>query len=145
MKKNIVSMLAMVVILGGCGLANSVYLNYNFKAGMELTTSVGNPMVEITQACKNGVDGKVHSSITVRLIYSGRSGNTITITYQMFSNDLTRPTSSEDLTYDISEKKKIAWGSTVIEVKEASNSFIRFVVLESPAYRYPSGSKVRDC
>jgi hypothetical protein len=49
------------------------------------------------------------------------------------------------LTYDISEKKKIAWGSTVIEVKEASNSFIRFVVLESPAYRYPSGSKVKGC
>ena len=71
MKKNIVSMLAMVVILGGCGLANSVYVNYNFKAGMELTTSVGNPMIETTQACKNDVDGNVLSSINVRLIYSG--------------------------------------------------------------------------
>ena len=145
MKKNILSMLAMVVILGGCGLANSVYLNYNFKAGMELTTSVGNPMVEITEACKNGVDGKVHSSMTVRLIYSGKSGNTIRITYQEFSNDLTRPTFSQDFTYDISERKKIDLGGTVIEVKEASNSFITFVVLESPAYRYPSGSKIREC
>ena len=61
----------------------------------------------------------------------------------MFSNNLTRPASSEDLTYHISENKRIAWGTTVIEVKEATNSFITFVVLESPAYRYPSGSKVR--
>ena len=145
MKKKIVSMLAMVVILGGCGLANSVYLNYNFSAGMELTTSVGNPMVEITQACKNGVGGKVHSSITIQLIYSGKSVNTITITYREFSNDLTRPTFSQDFTYDISERKKIDLEGTIIEVKEASNSFITFVVLESPVYRYPSGSKIREC
>jgi hypothetical protein len=150
MKKIALILLATVVILGGCGLANSIYLNYNFSAGMELTTSVGNPMVEITQACKNGVHGKVHSSITFQLIYSGKSVNTIRITYREFSNDLTRPTFSQDLTYDISERKKMdfegtVFEGTVIEVKEASNSFITFVVLESPVYRYPSGSKVMEC
>jgi len=145
MKRIIVSMLAMVVILGGCGLANSVYVNYNYNAGMELTTSVGSPMTEATEYCKNDVYGNIHSSFTQQLIYSGKSGNIIRITYREFSNNLARPAFSQDLTYDLSESKRITFRNTVIEVKEATNSFITFVVLESPAYRYPSGSKLRGC
>jgi hypothetical protein len=145
MKKIIVSMLAMAIILGGCGLANSIYLNYNFKSGIVLTTSVGSPMIDISEYCKNDVYGNVRESSTIQLIYSGKAGNIIRITYREFSNNLARPAFSQDLTYDLSESKRITFRSTVIEVKEATNSSITFVVLESPAYRYPSGSKIGGC
>lgn len=145
MKKTIVSMVAMVVILAGCGLANSLYLDYNFSAGVVLTTSVGSPMLEETQYCKNDVYKNVHYSFITQLIYSGKSGNTIRVTYREFSNNMARPAFNQDLTYDLSESQRITFRNTVIEVKEATNSFIKFVVLESPAYRYPSGSKPRGC
>ena len=137
-------MLAMVLVLSGCGLSNGIYINYNFNSGVEQTTTVGSPMLDIKAYCKNEVYGNIITSENQQLIYSGKTGTVIRITYREFSNLLARPAFSQDLTYDLSEDKIIAFRNTRIRIEEATNSNIRFVVLESPAYKYVSGTKVKS-
>jgi len=138
------ALLVMVVLLSGCGLSNGVYITHNVTPGVEQTTSVGVPMLDIQTYCKNEVYNNILTSATQQLIYSGKSGTVIRIMYREFANQLARPAFSQDLTYDLAESPIITFRDTKIEVKEASNSNIRFLVLKSPALWLPSGTKIRN-
>lgn len=62
------------------------------------------------------------------LIYNGKSKDTIKLAYREYKDDLARPAFYQDLTYDLSESKIIGFRSMNIEVIEATNSSIKFIV-----------------
>lgn len=65
------------------------------------------------------------------LLYNGKSGQTIKIAYREFVKDMARPSYFQDLTYDLSESKTISFKGIKLDVLSASNSSIKFKVLES--------------
>jgi hypothetical protein len=67
-------------------------------------------------------------SFKQELIYNGKSKDTIKITYREFKDNFARAAFSQDLIYDMTESKEIGFRGMVIEVVEATNSFIKFVV-----------------
>lgn len=62
------------------------------------------------------------------LIYNGKSGSTIRLSYREYKDDFARPAFFQDLSYDLSEEKIIGFKGMKIEVNEATNSLIRFIV-----------------
>jgi hypothetical protein len=62
------------------------------------------------------------------LIYNGKSKDTIRISYREYINDMARPAFYQDLTYDLLESQEIAFRDLRIEVLEATNSAIKFIV-----------------
>jgi hypothetical protein len=133
------------LVISGCGLVNSRYLQYEPPCQEVTTTSVGSTMMQIEEQCKNDVYGNIYASFTQQLIYAGKIGTTIRITYREFSNSLARPAFSQELTYDLSESKTIVFRKTKIKLNEASNSSITFIILESPMCQKTSGTKIGEC
>ena len=69
-------------------------------------------------------------SFKCELLYNGISGNTIQITYREYVDEMARPAFYQNLQYDLTEKKIIAFRSLKIEVISATNSEMIFQVLE---------------
>jgi hypothetical protein len=67
-------------------------------------------------------------SFKQELIYNGKSQNTIKLSYREFKDDFARPAFSQGLTYDLSEGKTIEFRGMKIEILEATNSGIKFIV-----------------
>jgi hypothetical protein len=67
-------------------------------------------------------------SLKQELIYNGKSKDTLKIAYREFKNDFTRPAFYQDLSYDMSESKEIGFRGMVIDILEATNSYVRFIV-----------------
>ena len=65
------------------------------------------------------------------LIYSGKVGTRIRIGYREFANDIARPAFSNDAEYDLNESRIIGYKGARIEVIEATNQSIRYVVLQN--------------
>ena len=61
-------------------------------------------------------------------IYNGKSGSTLKFSYREFSNDYARPAFTQDLQYDLDESSIIGFREMRIEVKEASNTNITYMV-----------------
>lgn len=65
------------------------------------------------------------------LIYSGRIGNKINVSYREFSNSMARPAFNNDVEYDLSASMQIGYKGAQIEVINADNSSITYRVLRS--------------
>lgn len=69
-------------------------------------------------------------SFKEELIYKGRSGNIIRISYREFRRDATRPDFSQELTYDLSQSDTIVFKRYRIRVLDANSEYITFIVLK---------------
>lgn len=67
-------------------------------------------------------------SFRQELIYNGKAKDSIRLTYREFKNDMARPAFFQDLAYDLSESKTIGFRGMLIDVVEATNSTITFIV-----------------
>ncbi|MEF1310696.1 hypothetical protein QTO01_11365 [Vibrio mytili] len=65
------------------------------------------------------------------LIYSGKVGNKINISYREFSNDSARPAFNNEAEYDLSESKVIGYKGALLEVIDASNTSITYKLLKN--------------
>lgn len=65
------------------------------------------------------------------LIYGGRVGNSIKLTYREFSGDLIRPGFTQEAQYDISNDTTIGFKGVRIQIVEATNTRLRYKVLKS--------------
>lgn len=65
------------------------------------------------------------------LIYSGKVGNKINVSYREFSGNVARPAFSNDVEYDLSESRTIGYKGAQIEVLEATNELLRYKVLRN--------------
>jgi hypothetical protein len=62
------------------------------------------------------------------LIYNGRVGDKINIGYREFSADMARPAFNNEVEYDLRESMTIGYKNAVIEVIEATNQSIKYIV-----------------
>ncbi|MFV2045283.1 MAG: hypothetical protein ACC700_18875 [Anaerolineales bacterium] len=65
------------------------------------------------------------------LLYNGKVGTAIKLTYREYSNDMIRTAFSQEVQYDLSESKLVGFRGVRIEILEASNMLIRYRVLKS--------------
>jgi hypothetical protein len=65
-----------------------------------------------------------------QLIYQGRSGSSLKLSYREFTGDLARPAFSQDLTFDLSDGAVIGAKGARVEVLEATNTSIRYRLLQ---------------
>ncbi|MCB2082508.1 MAG: hypothetical protein KDD90_00410 [Sphingomonadaceae bacterium] len=65
------------------------------------------------------------------LIYSGRVGDRIKISYREFSGSMARPAFSNEAEYDLSVSDTIAYRGAELKVLEADNQKIRYLVLSN--------------
>jgi len=65
------------------------------------------------------------------LLYSGRVGEKINISYREFSGSMARPAFSNDVEYDLSASDEIAYKGAKLRVIEATNSSITYEVIKN--------------
>lgn len=65
------------------------------------------------------------------LIYGGRVGDQIKVTYREFSGDMARTAFSQDVQYDLTTEKTIGFKGVRIEVITATNTKLEYRVLKS--------------
>ena len=68
-------------------------------------------------------------SFKEELIYTGRSGTTIHISYREYKKDFARPAFYQELTYDLEKSDIIMFRNYKIKVLAATNEYIQFIVL----------------
>lgn len=71
------------------------------------------------------------NSFQQTLLYSGRVGDKINISYREFSGNVARPAFSNDVEYDLGSSTELAYRGARIEVIEATNSSITYRVLSN--------------
>lgn len=77
----------------------------------------------------NKIDKVYHSgTLHQDIVYSGKSGNTLKLTYREFNDDPTHITYSNELIYDLMESKIIVIRGMQIEILEATNSEIKYLI-----------------
>ncbi|HLO78749.1 MAG TPA: hypothetical protein VK196_20015 [Magnetospirillum sp.] len=65
-----------------------------------------------------------------QLIYTGKSGKNIYVSYREFKNDLARPAFTQDLTFDLADGNVIGFKGARIEIVEAKNTSISYRLIE---------------
>lgn len=87
------------------------------------------------KVCKGGVAVRkirvpdlTPDSFQQTLIYSGKVGNKINIGYREFSGSLARPAFNNDVEYDLSDSNVIGYKGAQLEVLEATNQHIKYIV-----------------
>lgn len=65
------------------------------------------------------------------LIYSGRVGSKVNISYREFSNNIARPAFNNDVEYDLGESTTIGYKGAEIEIIEATNRSIKYKVIRN--------------
>ena len=71
------------------------------------------------------------ASFQQNLLYSGKSGHQISLSYREFKNDTARPAFSNDATYDLSDSMIIGYKGARFEVIRATNATIEYKTLSS--------------
>lgn len=118
----------------------------SYSIGEEIQTNVGNVMTRnvsgtfIMSKRYIGTGGygeenwayyeePTGDSFKQELIYTGRSGSTIFISYREYRRDIARPAFYQDLRYDLEERDIIGFRDKRIRVLEATSEYIKFIVL----------------
>lgn len=90
------------------------------------------------KACESGVvvqrikiPSATADTFQQTLIYNGKVGNKINIGYREFSGNFARPAFSNEVEYDLGESKTFGYKSAVIEVIEATNQYIKYIVRQN--------------
>lgn len=82
-------------------------------------------------AIKNKEKIITNESFRRTLIYSGRVGNKLKISYREFSNDMARAAFNTDAEYDMNEGGVIGYAGAKIEIIEATNTQIKYKVIKN--------------
>jgi hypothetical protein len=72
----------------------------------------------------------LEGSFEFEILYTGKDGETVTMTYREYLDGMQRADYSQDLSYNIAEQDTIRFRSIQIQVKEATNSSIRYKIIE---------------
>ena len=72
-----------------------------------------------------------NDSIQRSLVYGGREGNKVKLSYREIWMNITRPSELQFVEYDLSESKVVESNGARIEVIDATNSMIRYRVRQS--------------
>lgn len=65
------------------------------------------------------------------LIYSGRIGDKVNLSYREFSGSIARPAFNNDVEYDINQSNVVGYKGARLEIFEATNELIKYKVLSN--------------
>ena len=89
-------------------------------------------------SCKNSNQFKRTDKLVVTndnfqqtLIYSGRVGSKIKISYREFSNNYARPAFNNDVEYDLSDSNIIGYKGSKLEIIEATNEYVKYRTIKN--------------
>ncbi|MFA9396303.1 MAG: hypothetical protein ACERJ1_16565 [Halodesulfovibrio sp.] len=71
------------------------------------------------------------SSFQHSLLYSGKVGEKLNISYREFSNNHARPAFTHNVEYDLNESKIIGYKGALIEIINATNNQVKYKVLRN--------------
>ncbi|MEI6305791.1 MAG: hypothetical protein WCP33_03120 [Deltaproteobacteria bacterium] len=71
----------------------------------------------------------IAGSMKKELVYNGKSKDTIKIMYREFYDNFAKQAFYQDLNYDMSESKLIGFKGIKIEILEATNSYIKYKIM----------------
>lgn len=152
MKRIIVGFLA-VAFLSGCGWYRNCNDSRSYKLGEEITSTVGSPIIQT--GCYSASyeprglnqrqpqkDEYFTPLLESELIYSGREGNTLHVTYREYTfnqsyDQIARSPFFQQLYYDLGASKSIVFQDWIIDVIESTNQHIKFKVVKEPVRREP--------
>ncbi len=132
--------------LSACGTTNMRVENLkNYSLNSVKQVNIGSSLIlnkkAVVQEGKRWVgllyskDGWKHfkeytdESFMEELIYTGRSGTTVYVSYREYKKDFVRPAFFQELRYDIGQSDTIVFKQYKLKVIEATNEYIRFIVL----------------
>jgi len=137
-----ISILIVIASTTACGARHRVVPvdSKSYKLDAVIETTVGNPMVttedqEVKRGQWIGVlrspSGyeEILTKFKKELIYSGKSGDTVNISYREYGDDYARPAFAQELKYDLKSSKEIRFQNYRFSVLSADNSSIKFKVL----------------
>lgn len=70
------------------------------------------------------------TNLRQQLLYQGRSGSTVRVSYREFLGDLSRPAFTQDLTFDLSTDPIIGVKGSRAEILEATNTQVTFRLIQ---------------
>jgi len=92
-------------------------------------TAAGNHGLSEEQDSWQSFEYITNDSYKEELVYKGRSDSSIEIAYKQYKKMLSSPSSSQELTFDLSSSDTIAFKNYKIKVLNATSEYIRFRVL----------------
>lgn len=147
MPKKALVVLCIIFSVGCARTTTRVYKDYfkNYTLNAVTEVNVGSPMISYTDityierkefvGLMYAKDGWRYSkrptadSFKEELIYTGRSGSTIHISYREYKENFARPAFYQQLTYDLKDSDTIVFRNYRMKVLEATNQYIRFKVI----------------
>ena len=120
----------------------TVYLTEkSYAVSDTIQASIGDEMLEISRIRKADETMQVLQAFSgdqveqdyhfrVALTYTGRSDSVVKVSYREYAGDLARPAYSLELEYDMDESRFMNFRSLEMEVIEATNTSITFVVVD---------------
>jgi hypothetical protein len=134
-----------IYLLSSCATVIETKPFKTYTVGQTVNANVGMPFLSAQVGTvkkikhwvgiANSPDGwkieDVYSSDFVKkeLVYSGKSGNTIEISYREYRGGLAAPAFYQSLRYDLSESTLMSFQNFQFQVNSASNSMISVVIL----------------
>ena len=94
-------------------------------------TTYGQPVCYQGKFTKSTKISEHGNSFQQTLLYSGRVGDKLKISYREFSNNVARPAFNNDVEYDYSTSKTIAYKGALLEVISADNTNITYKVIRN--------------
>jgi hypothetical protein len=112
----------------GCGGRD--YYVRDYQLNQEKIVTVGS----VIMGWQYGTPGVGGSAVDLRkeLTYAGIDHDVLQVTYREFSSNYARPAFYQQLKYDISKDKHITFQDVVIDVLNADQSQITFIVRQEP-------------
>ncbi len=110
----------------------------DFSASIRLARATGETC--ILRPTDATVCGNIHFEISTitrsnpknfqqTLLYSGKTGDIITLSYREYANEMARPSFFNDVKYDLKESKIVGYRGSRIEIINADNTKITYKVL----------------
>jgi hypothetical protein len=100
------------------------------NAGTNVVDSGSWPDGEVFES---GKATPIEGSFEFKLLYSGKDGETVRMTYREFLDDMQRADYSQDLSYNVAEQDTVSFRSNRMRVHEATGFSIRFEMLGDAA------------
>lgn len=117
-----------------CGFGSCSYGRGGFIVGaklFEISDSAPIPVALKQQPVWEKVKHVIAGSPTFsrEILYNGRAGDVLRLSYREFQSDLARPAFTQELSYDMSEGRTVGFQGVRIDVLEATNTVLRYKVL----------------
>lgn len=113
--------------LGHIPVAHCVAVNGN---NLVAFPGSGRLLTSNCQVKPHNVMAEDKDSIKRQLLYDGKSGTTLHLSYREFYGDMARPAFTQEVSYDLAQDTVIGFKGARFEVMEANNTGIRYRVLK---------------